>query len=197
MKPKGRKASQKKPKLQRKNRKAVRGIKRARRYQLPVRRKKPVLQRKRNQPIDPRVARALGLMRREGVSASHAARRERMKLNTFRKGAGRFLYRSGPVKPWKARTEDQLAFSMEVLTPQGRLSVIVRSSRERRLLQEYENALRMFRGAEDEAEAELKMFEGKSVGGHLLITDPKRIIELEEADVVDFDNLYTSPGGRS
>jgi hypothetical protein len=42
-----------------------------------------------------------------------------MKLETFRRRAGRFLYRSGPGKPWKARTEDQLAFSMTVLTTRG------------------------------------------------------------------------------
>jgi hypothetical protein len=136
-------------------------------------------------------------MRREGVSASEAAHRERMKLNTFRKGAGRFLYRSGPGKPWKARDEDQLSFSMEVLTRQGRISVIIRNSSERRLLHDYENALRMFRGAEDGAEAELKKFEGKTVGGYELITDIKLLIELEEADELDFESLYSPVGGRS
>ena len=152
---------------------------------------------KSNLPIDPRVARGLGVMRREGVSASEAARLQRMKLSTFRKGAGRFLYRSGPGKPWKARTEDQLAFSMEMLTRQGRISVIIHNSRERRLLHDYENALRMFRGAEDGAEAELKKFDGKTVGGYELITDTKLLIELEEADQLDFESLYPSFGGRS
>jgi hypothetical protein len=153
--------------------------------------------RKPNLPSDPRVARGLGVMRREGVSASVAASREKMKLATFRKGAGRFLYRSGPGKPWKARSEDQLAFSMEVLTRQGRLSVIIRNSRERRLLHNYESALRMFRGAEDGAEAELKEFEGKTVGGYKLITDTKLLIQLEEAGQLDFENLYTSLGAGS
>src|SRR5712692_9091355 len=85
-----------------------------------VRRKKLVRVRRRQAITDPRVARALGLMRREGASASEAARWERMKLNTFRKGAGKFLFRSGPGKPWKARNEDQLSFSMTVLTRRGR-----------------------------------------------------------------------------
>jgi len=152
--------------------------------------------RTRNQPLDPRVARALGLMRRDGFSASRAAREEGMKLETFRKSAGRFLYRSGPGKPWKARSEDQLAFSLELLTPQGRVSVIVRSSRERKLLYEYENALRMFRGAEDGAEEKLKKFEGKTVGGHRLVTDTRVIEELEQAGEVDFDNFYTAVGGK-
>jgi hypothetical protein len=162
-----------------------------------TRRKKLRLFRKPKLPADPRIARGLGLMRREGISASKAAGLERMKLATFRKGAGRFLYRSGPGKPWKARDEDQLSFSMEVLTRHGRISVIIRNSRERRLLHDYENALRMFRGAEDGAEAALKKFEGKAVGGYELITNTKLLIELEEAGHLDFENLYSSFGGRS
>jgi hypothetical protein len=146
---------------------------------------------------DPRIARGLGLMRREELSASQAARRERMKLRTFREGAGRFLYRSGPGKPWKARSEDQLAFSMEVLTPKGRVSVIIRDSRERKLLHEYENALRRFRGPEEGAEEELKRFEGMTVGGYELITDAKLLIELEEGDQLDFESLYSPFRGQS
>ena len=150
-----------------------------------------------NKPTDPRVARGLGLMRREGVSASEAARREGMKLSTFLKSAGRYLYSSGPGKPWKARNEDELSFSMEVLTRKGRISVILRNSRERRLLHDYENAVRMFRGAEDGAEAELKKFKGKTVGGYALITDTKLLIELEEANELDFESLYSSFRGQS
>src|SRR5208283_1781725 len=162
MKRRNRKPSKKRTLHRKKHPKAIRGAKRFRK-QTHLQRKKPVFKSKRNQPSDTRIARGLGIMRREGVSDSEAARRERMKLATFRKGAGRFLYRSGPGKPWKARSEDQLSFSMELLTRQGRISVIVRKSRERRLLHDYENALRMFRGAEDGAEAELKKFEGKTV----------------------------------
>jgi hypothetical protein len=150
-----------------------------------------------NMPTDPRVARALGSMRREGLSASKAARQEGMKLNTFRKGAGRFLYRSGPGKPWKARSQDQLSFSMTVLTRKGRVEVIVRNSRERKLLHDYESAVRMFRAAEDGAEEELKKFAGKKVGGNVLITDVKVLIELEEADQIDAETFYTEIGARS
>lgn len=136
-------------------------------------------------------------MRREGVSASEAARRERIKLKTFRKGAGKYLHRPSPGKPYKARSEDELAFSMEVLTARGREAVIVRNSRERKLLHEYEVALRMFRAAEDGAEVELKKFEGKTIGGHVLITDPNLLIQLEEADQIDAETFYTEIGARS
>jgi hypothetical protein len=158
-----------------------------------VRRLKPVARSKQATITDPRVARALGLMRRQGLSASQAARRERMKLETFRRRAGRFLYRSGPGKPWKARTEDQLAFSMTVLTTRGPVSVVVRSSRERRLLHRYDFALRMFRSSEDGAEAALKSFEGMSVGGQRLITDTEQLIRLEEFGVLDdLETFYNS-----
>jgi hypothetical protein len=162
-----------------------------------VRRKKPARAIRRKAITDPRVARALGLMRREGVSASEAARREKMKLKTFRQRAGRYLHRSGPGKPWKARSEDQLSFSMTVLTRRGPAEVIVRNSRQRKLLHRYEFALRMFRAGEDGADAALKEFEGKTVGGHKLITDIKILIELEEAGQLDFDAFYTSIGARS
>ncbi len=161
------------------------------------RRKKPVAVSRREAITDPRVARALGLMRRGGTSASEAARRENMKLKTFRRRAGRYLYRSGPGKPWKARSEDQLAFSMTVLTSHGPVDVIVRNSRERKLLHRYELALRMFRAGEDGAGAALKAFEGKTVAGHRLVTDAKLLIQLEEAGQLDFDSLYTSFGEGS
>jgi hypothetical protein len=146
---------------------------------------------------DPRIAQALGLMRREGASASKAARRERIKLKTFLKSAGRYLYRSGPGKPWKARSEDQLRFSMTVPSSLGPIDVIVSDSRERKLLHQYDVALRMFRGGEDGAEAALKTFEDMTVGGHTLITDVKLLIDLEQAGLLDYDTFYTFVGARS
>lgn len=144
-----------------------------------------------------RAFRALGLMRRYKTSLSKAARQVRIKPETFRRYVGRALYRSGPGKPWKARTEDQIAASMTVLTPRGQLSVIVRNSRERRLLHQYDVALRMFRAGEDGAEVALKKFDGKTVGGQKLITDTQLLIQLEEAGQLDFDALYTAFGAGS
>jgi hypothetical protein len=161
-----------------------------------VRRRKRAGVRKQIAPTNPRVARALSLMRREGASASKAAHSEKMKLETFRKGAGRFLYRSGRGKPWKARSKDQLRFSMTVLTSRGPLDVVVSNSRERKRLSEYNFALRMFRAGEDGADA-LKAFEGKRVGGHTLITDINLLIELEEAGQLDFEGFYVAIGARS
>jgi hypothetical protein len=189
--------SPKKLKTQHGKRSRITRVKRSPRKHRPVRRKKPAAVSRRRAITDPRVVRALGTMRREGISASVAARRERMKLNTFRERAGRYLYRSGPGKPWRARSEDELAVSMNILTKRGRISEVVRNSRERRLLHRYEFALTRFRAGEDGAEEALKAFEGQTVAGHTLITDTKLLIQLEEAGGLDFDNLYTSFGGRS
>jgi len=172
-------------------------VRKDRRKQRRPRPRRVIRTRRRQTIRDPRVARALGSMRREGVSASEAAHREKMKLETFRKGAGRYLYRSGPGKPWKAQSEDQLRFSMTVITSRGPLAVIVSNSWERKLYHQYNLALQMFRAGEDGAEAALKAFEGKTVGGYVLITDVKLLIELEEAGLLDFDGFYTPTGGRS
>jgi hypothetical protein len=187
----------KKLKIHRRKRSQISRVRRDSRKHSKVRRKKLVAVRRRREITDPRVARSLGEMRRNGVSASEAARDQGMKLKTFVKGAGRSLYRSGRGKPWKARSEDQLRFSMTVLTPKGRVVVIVRNSRERKLLHDYESAVRMFRADEDGWERELKKFEGMKIGGHKLIADPKLLVELEEADELNFESLYTPFGGKS
>jgi hypothetical protein len=189
--------SPKKRKIQNRKRSRITQVKRSPRKHRPVRRKKLAAVSRRRAITDPRVARALGFMRRERVSASAAARREKMKLETFRKRAGRFLYRSGKGKPWKARSQDQLRFSMTVLTSRGPLDVVVSNSRQRKLLSQYNFALRMFRAGEDGADAALKAFEGKRVGGHMLITDIKLLIELEEAGQLDFEGFYVAIGARS
>jgi hypothetical protein len=196
MKRKNRKSS-KKRKAHSKKRPRITRTRKAFRKHGRVRRKKLAAARRRRAITDPRVARGLGEMRRKGVSASEAAHDQRMKLKTFVKGAGPSVYRMGRGKPWKARSEDQLRFSMTVLTRKGRVDVIVRNSRERKLLHEYESAVRMFRADEDGAEEELKKFEGKTIGGHKLITDPKLLIELEEANELDYESLYTPLGGKS
>jgi hypothetical protein len=86
---------------------------------------------------------------------------------------------------------------MTVLTSRGPLDVVVPNSRERKLLSQYDFALRMFRAGEDGADAALRAFEGKTVGGHTLITDIKLLIELEEAGQLDFEGFYVAVGARS
>lgn len=193
MKRKNRK-SPKRRKVQRRKRSRIDRVKRGVRKPRPARKKKPV---RSNKPTDPRVARALGLMRREGLSASQAARQVRMKLQSFIRAAGNALYRSGPGKPWKVHDDDKLPFLVKIVTDLGPRSVVARNLRERKLAGAHNFAVRMWRAGEDGAEEALKEFEGKTVGGHKLCTDTKLLTQLEEAGLLDFENLYASVGGRS
>jgi hypothetical protein len=146
--------------------------------------------------IQRRVFRALRRMR-DGESLSKATYEERVKPKTFVRYARLALRRSGPGKPWKAIPEDKLTSVMRVLTEFGPTPEIIRSSRERKLLGRYNQALRIFRAGEDGAKAALLAFRGKKVAGHILITDTKLLNQLEEAGRLDFDDLYSSLGDES
>jgi hypothetical protein len=98
-------------------------------------------------------------------------------------------------KRWKPTKSDRLIAPMNVLTALGRTAVPVRGSRERFRLGRYEIALRKWRLGEPGADAELAAFEGQTVGGHLLITDVKLLATLEDAGVLNFEELYSSLHG--
>lgn len=138
---------------------------------------------------------ALGRMRRLGWSLNKASKPEHIKPQTVLRHVGKALYRSGPGKPWKATKSDRLAEKMMVLTEQGPIFAVVRSSIERTRLSRYNTALRKWRAAEDGAYEELLAFEGQTVAGHVLITDQDLLIRLEEAGQLDFDAFYYSLGG--
>jgi len=171
--------------------KRSRKAKRVRRYRTPL----PAIQFQSPEHIN--ALAALARMRRDNVSLAKATRLEHIKPRTFLRHVGSAVYRSGPGKPWKAASSDSLKARMRVLTPKGPVNVVVRNSRERKRLSQYEIALRQFRAGEDGAEKELEKFRGLSVGRHVLVTDLNQLIQLEEAGELDFDNLYYSVGGGS
>jgi hypothetical protein len=137
----------------------------------------------------------LARMRRDRDSLATAARKEHIKQNTVLRYVGNALYRRGPGKPWKPTKTDRFSARMTILTAQGPTTVQVRGSLERTRLARYDIALRKWRAGEDGADKELMAFEGQTVGGHVLITDPNLLIHLEEAGQLDFDTLYFSVGG--
>ena len=141
-----------------------------------------------------RALHALARVRR-GESLSQAALAEHVKLATINKYLGGQFHQDAPGKRWKPTKADRLSVRMNVLTPLGMTFVPVRGSSERTRLGRYNIALRKWRLGEPGAEAELAKFEGKRVGGHLLITDTRLLATLEDADVMDFDELYSSLTG--
>lgn len=160
---------------------------RKRRFFIPKTRRQSAIHRK--------ARAALGVMRRLGVSLNKAAKQEHIKPQTVLRHVGKALYRSGPGKPWKATKSDRLPEKVMVLTEQGPIFTVVRSSIERTRLSRYYVALRKWRAAEDGAAEELSKFEGLKVAGYVLITDPDTLIRLEEAEQLDFDAFYQSLGG--
>lgn len=129
---------------------------------------------------------------RRGESLAQAARAEHVKPATVRRYVGSQFRQDAPGKRWKPTKSDRLTAYLNVLTPQGRVVVAVRGSRQRLLLARYEAALRRWREGEPGAEAELATFQGQTVGGHPLITDVKLLATLEDAGELDFEELYAS-----
>ena len=132
---------------------------------------------------------------RKGESFSKAARNEHIKPVTAKKRLGILIYRDGPGKRWKAKKSDRLTDFMVVLTELGPVTVPVRGSRQRNLLYRYYLALRKWRGGKPGAYVGLIAFKGKTVGGYPLITDVKLLAALEDADQLDFEELYASLTG--
>jgi hypothetical protein len=132
---------------------------------------------------------------RQGESLSQAARAEHIKSATVRKLLRKQFRQEGPGKRWVPTKTDRLEMSMNILTPLGRKSVSVRGSRERRRQGQYEIALRNWRNGVPGADAELAKFDGQTVGGHPLITDVRLLATLEDAGVLDFEELYSSFAG--
>ena len=152
-------------------------------------------QRHRDAAIRKRALRVLARVRR-GESFAKAARAEGTKPATVRKHLPNQFHQDALGKRWKAVKSDRLVARMNVLTPKGPIVVAVGGSKERALLGRYTTALRRWRLGLPGAEAELAAFEGRSIAGHPLITDSKLLATLEDASVIDFDELYVSPTSR-
>jgi len=138
--------------------------------------------------------RSLRVLRRtrHGESLSKAAQAEHIKPATVRKYVNKQFRQEGPGKRWVPTKSDRLTMPMNILTPLGRTPAPVRGSRERKRQGQYEVALRKWRSGIPGAEAELAAFDGQTVGGHPLITDIKLLATLEDAGVLDFEELYSS-----
>ncbi len=143
--------------------------------------------------------RSLRVLRRtrHGESLAQAARAEHTKPATVRKYLGKQFRQEGPGKRWVPTKSDRLTMPMNILTPLGRTPAPVRGSRERKRQGQYEVALRKWRSGTPGAEAELAAFDGQTVGGHPLITDVELLATLEDAGVLDFEELYSSFSGAA
>ncbi len=156
-----------------------------------MRRRKANSRSKRAAETRKRALRVLSRTRR-GESFAQAAHAVGIKPATVRKYLPNQFHQKAPGKRWTPTKSDRLTALMNILTPQGRIVVPVRSSKERSRQGRYDIALRRWRSSKPGADAELAVFEGQTVGGHRLITDVKLLAELEDAGQLDFEELYVS-----
>jgi hypothetical protein len=134
----------------------------------------------------------LSRMSNRGESLSKAARALHTTPRTVRKFAGKQLRRSAAGR-YSATESDRMKRELNVFGSEGYEPVVVRSSKIARLASEHLIAVNRFLRTGD---AEwLKPFRRKSIAGVELLTDPDRIREFAEADLVKLDGLYRDQRG--
>jgi hypothetical protein len=133
-----------------------------------------------------RALHALARMRRTGSSLAAAAREEHIDPRTVRKYLNPEL--RGRGKPTRA---DRRKRNMLIPTTIGNVPATVRGSKQASQLGRYMSAVgKYLRTGDVEA---LGKFEGKSIGGHPLITDPDLLSSLAQAGALTLDEIYAVP----
>src|SRR6516165_11313243 len=130
---------------------------------------------------------ALARMRSRGESLSQAARIEHTTPKTVLKIVGKQLKR-GTSRHYTATRGDTLRRDLNVLGFDGYQPVVVHSWKQAQLAAEHLVAVNRFLRTGDTEW--LKPFVGKRVGGVELLTDPQRLREFAEADLLKLDGLY-------
>jgi hypothetical protein len=146
---------------------------------------------KKSKKVD-RVARSRALavlarMRSRGESLSQAAKLERTTPRTVRKIIGKQLKRNSSGR-YSATRGDTLRRDLNVLGYDGYVPAVVRSWNQAQLASAHLVASNRFLRTEDPEW--LKPFIGKRVGGVELLTDPARLMELANFNLVKLDVLY-------
>ena len=133
-----------------------------------------------------RALHVLARMRRTGSSLTVAAREEHIDPRTVRRYLSAELREHG-----KATRGDRRKRDMLVPTTLGNAPVTVRGSKQASELGKYMSAVgKYLRTGDVEA---LGKFEGKSIGGHGLITDPDLLSSLAQAGALTLDEIYALP----
>jgi hypothetical protein len=130
---------------------------------------------------------ALSRMRTRHESLSKAARALHTTPRTVQKFVGRQL-RQTPSGRYAPKSSDRLKREINVFGVEGYEPATVHSSKQARLASEHLIAINRFLRTGDTEP--LKPFRGKRIGGIELLTDPDRIREFAEADLVKLDGLY-------
>lgn len=129
---------------------------------------------------------ALHIMRSDRVSLRRAAKQAGTTANNVRRHVGPALdFERGR---YRAKRGDRLPAMMTVIGPQGPVEVVVVGSRNRSLVARHRAAINHFAATGDPSR--LRHFEGLTVAGVELETDPELIQEWGEIGLLDIDDLY-------
>jgi len=142
-------------------------------------------------PARRRALAVLARMRR-GESLSNATRAEHTTARTVRKLVGKQL-RRGASGRYSATRGDTLRRDLTVLGFDGFEPVSVRSWKQAQLASEHLIAVNRFLRTGDPEW--LKPFVGKRVGGVELLTNPERLYQFADADLIKLDSLYRDQRG--
>jgi hypothetical protein len=134
----------------------------------------------------------LARMRSRAESLTQAARTERTTPRTVRRIIGKQLKRNASGH-YSATSGDTLRRDLNVLGFDGYEPAVVRSWKRAQLAAEHLVAVNRFLRTGDSEW--LKPFVGKRVGGVELLTDPQRLREFAEADLLKLDGLYRDNRG--
>lgn len=144
------------------------------------------------QALRQRALAVISRMRRRGESLSKAARTLGTTPRTVRKLIGKQLRKTASGR-YSVKESDRLTRELNVFGPDGYEIVSVRSFRQAQLASEHLNAVgRFLRTGDTEW---LKPFRGKRIGGIKLLTDPDRLNQFADADLVKLDGLYRNNRG--
>jgi hypothetical protein len=141
-----------------------------------------------------RALHVLARMRRTGQTLTAAAREEHIDARTVRRFLGADLKElpEGHTEPTKA---DWRRRHMLIPTSRGAIPVVIHGSEKASQLGRYMSAVGQFlRTGNTDA---LDDFEGQSIAGHSLITDPETLSSLAQAGALQLDEIYALPESSS
>jgi DNA-binding CsgD family transcriptional regulator len=128
---------------------------------------------------------------RHGASLADAAKAEGVSQRTIRKYVGSALRQDHTGGRIRAVPRDKFTRYLQIpgQDASGLTQVAAKGSREATELASYVNARAAFLRSGDESV--LRPFQGKKIGGHTLVTDPKLLTALAEQGE-SYDQLYSS-----
>jgi len=142
-----------------------------------------------------RALHALNLIRRKGYALADAVREADTSARTFHKYLGSEVLPSKPGQRLRVRKEDRRIREMPMGTALGDVPKKIHGSRNASANASHRRAMLHYLRTGDDSLL-LPAFQGKSIEGIELLTDPELISALAEQGAIKPEEFYTSVGGQ-